>query len=382
MSLFSDKTMNQTNTSYPYCQNNINVPEKVSIVCLYMFIFIAAIVGNSIVIYLVKSKARLRISFNYFILSMASADLCHAFFVIPMEISFVYAGSQWFRGPFGNFLCKFVPFVVVSSIVASIATLTATTIERFLAAKMILKKPVTSNYAKVIVICIWICSFLVSINELIKFHVVFEEKTRIPHCVPTNVDDWTTTFTYETFARFFLIYVFPLAIMTVLYANIIWMLRVHGGSSLQTEQYKNIQRRKKKLTIKLILITSIFAVCWLPAHVNHFLASYDYNTFSCVPLFWRQFLYLLTHANTAVNPVLYLLLTKNARALFKSTVLAKADHGNENGSRRSGTTRRLQRMFQSFPSDSRIITACVSAQTSDDVVDEEKGHEMKLIPNS
>ncbi|KXJ18635.1 Tachykinin-like peptides receptor 99D [Exaiptasia diaphana] len=303
---------------------------------------------------------------------MACADLLHASMGIPLDLTFLYTGTLWFNGPFGVFMCKFIPYSIVVSVVASITTLTATAIERYLAAKLILKKPITPKVAQIVVALIWIYALLISTHEVIKFNVIIVNKTT-PHCFPV-LEDWVGTNTIEMTIKFVLMYLLPLFTMATLYAHIIWMLRQHSGSSLQTEQYKSIQRRKKNLTRKLVMITVIFAVCWLPVHVNHFLATFDYALFTCIPSHWHLVFFWLAHANTAINPVLYLLLTKNARALFKSSVHAAKGDGNDNGSRRSGS-RKLW-MFQRFPSDSRLLTACVSIQTSED---EEKGHEMNLI---
>lgn len=365
------------NSSLAACIKPLTRPVKVGLTCANLVILIAAIVGNVVVIYLVKRRARLRISFNYFILSMAFADLLHAIFAVPLDLSYIYQGNRWISGPFGVFLCKFAPYGIVSSIVASITTLTATTIERFLAAKLVLKKPITSKMAQIIIASIWIYSLLVSMHELIKFNVVVSKTTRTPRCIP-KLNNLVEVYRVDILLKFFLTYVLPLVTMATLYANIIWMLRVHSGSSLQTQQYESILRRKRHLTMKLILITVLFAVCWLPPHVCHFIAVFNHQLYRCIPSHWVYLAFWAGHANTAINPVLYLLLTKHARALFKSTVhVGKAPDGNDDGSRRSAS-RKLW-MFQNFTTDSRILTACVSGQTSED---EEKGHEMNLIQNA
>ena len=108
--------------------DTISKPTRNGLTCAYVIIFIAALIGNSVVIYIVKSKNKIKITFNYFILSMAAADLMHAFLVVPVTIAFLFVGTKWFSGSFGFFLCKFVHYGIVVSIVASITTLTITAI--------------------------------------------------------------------------------------------------------------------------------------------------------------------------------------------------------------------------------------------------------------
>ncbi|KAK3738041.1 hypothetical protein QZH41_003189 [Actinostola sp. cb2023] len=371
---------NRSSTDAHCILGAISKHTKTGLTCAYLLVFIAAIIGNSVVIYSVKSRTRLRISFNYFILNMACADLLHAFLAIPVSIAYLYVGTNWFSGPFALFLCKFIHYGLHTAIVVSITTLTATTIERFLAAKLILKKPITSKMAQGLIAAIWIYALVITVHEAIKFNVVTYSNTSQPHCMPDIKGDWVKIYKIEITLKFLMAYAFPLVTMATLYANIIWMLRQHSGSSLQTEQYQSIQRRKRNLIKRLVITTLVFAVCWLPVHINHFIGTFHYRVYTCMPQYWILIFYWLAHANTAINPVLYLLLTKNARALFKSSVHVAKPDGNENGSRRSGS-RRLW-MFQRFPSDSRLLTACVSAMQSSESQGEEKGHEMNdLIEN-
>ncbi|EDO32427.1 predicted protein, partial [Nematostella vectensis] len=285
----------------------------------YLFIFIVAVIGNTVVIYIVRNEKRLRISFNYFILSMATADLLHAVFAIPANIAYLYVQTGWFSGSFGTFLCKFVHYGTTVSIVASITTLSVTTIERYLAARLVLKRPMTERFAKRAIALIWLISGLLSINELVKYTVIPHRNSTF-HCMPALVPDRKHRYAIEMTVKFIITYAFPLITMATLYTIIIWYLWQHNVKGvLNSDSYRRIQKRKRNLIKRLITITCLFALCWLPVHVNHFMATFHYQTYKCMPHYWPLLFFWLAHANSALNPILYLLLTKNARSLFRSS---------------------------------------------------------------
>lgn len=351
----------------------VSKPTRTGLTCAYIMIFIAALVGNSVVIYVVKRKNKFNITFNYFILSMATADILQAFLAIPTSIAYLYVGTLWFSGPFALFLCKFVHYGTVVSIVASITTLSVTTIERFLAARLLLRKPVTMSTVRLLIAAVWIYSLLISLYEVIRF-TVFDYGSFGFHCMPEVKGDWNTTMQIEMISKFIIVYALPLLIMGTLYTNIILLLWKHGSfTSLNTEHYRNIQRRKRNLIKRLVFITLIFAVCWLPVHVNHLIGAFNFETYKCIPEYWKLLFYWLGHANCAINPFLYLLLTRNARALFRSTVHVARHAGKDNGSKGNGN-RKLW-VFQKFPTDTRLLTACITTQSTDSQ-EEGKDNEM------
>uniref|UniRef100_A0A7N8WLW5 Adenosine receptor A3-like n=1 Tax=Mastacembelus armatus TaxID=205130 RepID=A0A7N8WLW5_9TELE len=93
----------------------------------------------------------------------------------------------------------------------------------------------------------------------------------------------------------------PLVVMTLLYARIFWSLQ--GRLKESGPQAQASLLRERRLACSLALVLILFAGCWIPLHLMN-----------CLLLFHgphavtRGTLYagiLLSHANSAVNPVIY-----------------------------------------------------------------------------
>lgn len=83
---------------------------------------------------------------------------------------------------------------------------------------------------------------------------------------------------------------------------------------------QRIREQSRKVIFMLVTIVTIFALCWLPAHVHYFLVTFDFKTYSCLPTSLVLTFYFITHANTAINPCLYLIFNDSFREAFKQQV--------------------------------------------------------------
>lgn len=63
----------------------------------------------------------------------------------------------------------------------------------------------------------------------------------------------------------------------------------------------------------LIIIVVVFALCWLPAHLMHFFIFFEDKTFNKLSLL---IIFGISHANSAINPYLYIVLNRNFRRPF------------------------------------------------------------------
>lgn len=111
---------------------------------------------------------------------------------------------------------------------------------------------------------------------------------------------------YLVYFNFFICTLIPLLVMTILYGYIFitirGSLREKPGNSVQG-QSENHLKKEKQLAGSLFLVLALFAFSWLPL-----------NTMNCIDFFCgysvvsQKAVYvgiLLSHANSAVNPVVY-----------------------------------------------------------------------------
>ena len=275
------------------------------------------------------------------IVNMAASDILDVITAIPLSITYLYESVKWFSGGFGIFLCKFLPFLTFISIGSSVLTLTVMTFDRYFAIVHVMKRPLSLKITLVAIASTWVISGLVFASELYKYKLYHESDQVI--CAPRWVDDLLASHKitmYEMVVRFVLFYLIPLLAMAVLYSKIVlhmWKRKAPGEHIDKTHQ--RIERQKRKVVTMLVTIVTIFALCWLPAHVNHFLVTFNFKAFSCLPTSLILTFYFLTHANTAINPCLYFIFNESFREGFKHQIYHRVSGRLFNGSDRLSTTR-------------------------------------------
>lgn len=99
-------------------------------IMIWNFVFgamcIVAVVGNVVIVWIVFAHKRMRSVTNYLLVSNSIADIIASTVnVIP---NYMYMVTR--HWPFGNIYCKFVQFVAVLSICASVFSLTTIALER------------------------------------------------------------------------------------------------------------------------------------------------------------------------------------------------------------------------------------------------------------
>lgn len=282
----------------------------------YAIVFIIGTIGNSIIIYVVRMRLKNRVPFNLLIVNMAVCDIIYAFAAAPFGVHFIWVRSLWFDGGFGVFLCKFKEYALLFSISTSILTLTVMSADRYLAIVHVLKRPLSRRKVFYAIAIIWVVSLLLSSGELVKANsVAFQGKI---HCLLRwNTDKKINVMInrIEFNIKFITFFALPLVIMVSFYYSIIrflWLRKVPGVKS--DENDKKIKRQCQKVVLMLVSMLTVFAVGWLPVHVAHYLSYY---TNHCnLPLSVLLFMVLVAHANSAINPCLYIVFNNSFREEF------------------------------------------------------------------
>lgn len=114
----------------PWQPMGIGVENLVTLV-VFGLIFALGVLGNSLVItVLARSKpGKPRSITNLFILNLSGADLAYLLFCVPFQAT-VYALPDWVLGAF---VCKSTHYVFTVSMLVSIFTLTAMSVDRYVA---------------------------------------------------------------------------------------------------------------------------------------------------------------------------------------------------------------------------------------------------------
>uniref|UniRef100_A0A915ENH1 G-protein coupled receptors family 1 profile domain-containing protein n=1 Tax=Ditylenchus dipsaci TaxID=166011 RepID=A0A915ENH1_9BILA len=305
-------------------------------VIIYGLILLLGISGNICTcIVIVRNKSMHQTATNYYLFSLAISDILMLVLGLPMELYGVFDVLYPYR--FGEFICKSRAFLIetLASYCFPLRVKVFSTFDRAV---------------KVIVAC-WISAFIaalpvcwiVVINRLPLPEYVYEKAwlTQITHDNKTIMGtdycamDFTRlsaqkNFIYTAFLIFFLL---PALLITIVYCHI--MISLAGSTqSAMLDSAKQKMRTRKSLLKILVSVVVMFFLCWLPFHVQRLLTIYlnesDSSSFtssnSAIHSVFNLVFYIsgyCYYSNSACNPILYNILSKNYRIAFCQTILSK-----------------------------------------------------------
>lgn len=238
-----------------------DVPTELAIflsIC-YCCVSLCAVIGNSLIIWIVLRSARMRSVTNYFISNLAFADILIGAFAIPFQ--FQAALLQRWDLPW--FMCSFCPTVQVISVNVSVFTLTAIALDRYRAVLHPLEARATKLKTKFIIIGIWTFSVTLSIPTLIAFNVelVWDETTQnltLPFCHNTGLS--AETFRHYNHTLVGLQYFIPLAIISYAYLRMcIHLYRDNEAPANSRVDPTHVNRNKKRVRFRLFLLVDCSA---------------------------------------------------------------------------------------------------------------------------
>ncbi|XP_061527008.1 tachykinin receptor 1a [Phycodurus eques] len=279
----------------------------------YCCIVIVSVVGNVTVIWIIMAHKRMRTVTNYFLLNLAFAEASMSAF--NTVINFIYAvHNEWY---FGLVYCRFHNFFPIAAVFASIYSMTAIALDRYMAIIHPLQQRMSSTETKVVVGVIWVLALLLAFPQY-----YYSNIDQLPGRVVCYIDwpeyticDFKTMY-YVCVA--ILIYFLPLLVMGCAYLVVgltLWASEIPGDSS---DRYKEQLTAKRKVVKMMIVVVCTFAICWLPFHVYFLLHQFFPDMFE--ETFIQQ-VYLgimwLAMSSTMYNPIIYCCLNDRFRAGFK-----------------------------------------------------------------
>ena len=222
--------------------------------------------------------------------------------------------------------CKFFNFSGVLSIAATIITLVFITLDRYFAVlHPFIHLPIIRN-TKVVTSVIWITSSLYFALYLVLFDAIPDErgvwKCRMvwSYLSLDEVKQFEIARGYIT-SMAVVLYAIPLVLIAGLYTLIgrhLWSREIPGHSTANHK--RNAELAKRKVLRMLIIVVVTFALCWLPAHFMNVMKFFFKDQFLSLPFYVETSFYFVSHANSAINPYLYILLNQRFNNEFKIIV--------------------------------------------------------------
>ncbi|KAG9269406.1 neuromedin-K receptor-like [Astyanax mexicanus] len=300
-----------SNSSSPVHQF-VQAPWRVALWALaYTAVLLVALTGNVLTAWVILAHRRMRTVTNYFLLNLAVADASLAALNTP--VNFIYAArGQWY---FGLAYCRFHNFYPVAAVFASIYTMTAIAVDRYMAIIHPLKPRFSATVTKVVIACVWgaavVLAFPVCFYSATK---TVRQRTLCYVAWPRLPDD---TFMYHIIVAV-LVYLLPLVVMGITYSLVgvtLWGSSLPGHTS---ENYVDQLQAKRKVVKMMLVVVVTFAICWLPYHVyfivtglNRRLTKWKYIQQVYLAILW------LAMSSTMYNPIIYCCLNSRFRAGFK-----------------------------------------------------------------
>nr|XP_033812684.1 neuromedin-K receptor [Geotrypetes seraphini] len=300
-----------SNFSFPSPNKFVQPSWRIALWSLaYGSMVVVAVFGNLIVIWIILAHKRMRTVTNYFLVSLAFSDASMAAF--NTLINFIYAlHNEWY---FGEAYCRFHNFFPITAVFASIYSMTAIAVDRYMAIIDPLKPRLSATSTKVVIGSIWILAFLLAFPQCLYSRTkVMPERTLCLVAWPGDEKH----FTYHVIV-IVLVYCFPLLVMAITYTIVgitLWGGEIPGDTS---DKYHEQLKAKRKVVKMMIVVVVTFAICWLPYHIyfivtalNKQLTRWKYIQQIYLASFW------LAMSSTMYNPIIYCCLNRRFRAGFK-----------------------------------------------------------------
>lgn len=325
MNSFSNTTVNFTSSgSGTKCGvYTVTTFSKVSETIGYLLVLIFGVIGNSLVVAIVYRNRSMRTPANYFIANMAFADLMVPIFLVPKNLVWVYHGKNvWLiGGTFGEFLCKFIPFIHDVCLMVSIHSLVLVAVERFYAVMRPLRAAIRSTRrCVVIIVSIWVLAMLFH-GSYFYVHRLFFFKEKFRCYMTWEPLDDKTTVEKIYISIIVIFYAFPLISITTLYCIIILKLkrqRIPG-----TRYGHMIINRQKRIvnTFRMVMtVVLAFFICWTPSIIFTSMLFFHWDwVVPCDLLFHAELIvYMIAFSNNAITPYIYFIFNENYKNGLKA----------------------------------------------------------------
>ncbi|XP_061464361.1 relaxin-3 receptor 1 [Rhineura floridana] len=300
---------------------------RVFISIIYSVVCALGLVGNLLVLYLMKSKQGWnKSSINLFVTCLAVTDfqfvLTLPFWAVENALDFTWL--------FGKAMCKVLSYVTAMSMYASVFFLTAMSVARYHSVASALKSKRQlglggdCTFAKWLCVLIWLVAILASLPTGIfsTTSTIYSEEefclVKIPDSQGKNTQFWLGLYHAQ---KVLLGFVLPLGTITLCY---LLLVRFISDRHMGTSSCGPSTRRRSQVTKSVTIVVLSFFLCWLPnqalttwgilikLNVLHFSDAYFLSQVYLFPIS-----ICLAHSNSCLNPIFYCLMRREFRKALK-----------------------------------------------------------------
>lgn len=274
---------------------------------------LVSLAGNSLIFVALYRNRRLRTVTNFYVLSLAIADVMAAFLCFPFHI----VASALRRWPFGFNLCQYIGFTIHCWAQVSICILTLASINRYYCVTKPQKYPVYFSKKNTIlsILIVWIVSFIETLIFVFSLPVIYRWSFESLYCRGTNDDKRMEKISYIFFGSFFILL---MSLVIFCYVSVYRVVRRHNTAIIPSLQQSWTRQRMitaQEIKTSRILFAAVlgFCVCWIPLIAELFLVFgcdiYISSTIQCIFMLFTSF-------SSWINPIIYGVMNRAMRKEF------------------------------------------------------------------
>ena len=293
-----------------------SLPRKIGECTFSIILIFTAFIGNLLVCLAIKRNQKLRKIPNYYIASLASADMLMSLFGMPLT-SVALVADGWILG---DALCQYQGFVGTALASVSLLNITLLALNRYL--KIVRgQEHLTYNKTKTKtaiwnIVLVWSLALVtpipyLAIGDRFRFH---------PGKVLCffDLDNSNIYYAVSTIVCFVMI---PFGVITVCYYKVFRTVRRHNKTLARTgSDTRTFAVDEVKLAKLLFTILLGFVACWTPFVVIDVIGVFKGQFF--FPRGVYEFYTVSVGLSSCVNPMIYAVMNKDFRTEFKKMFTA------------------------------------------------------------
>ena len=285
------------------------------IVVLSILVLIS-LIGNTLVILTIFTNKPMQTTLNYLLVNLAVADIITA---LCISIRYVITPFVTYpEGDIGRYLCMFLIDGDLAWISAaeSVLCLVYIAVERYFAIVRPLHQRgrFTKRRLKVFIVLGWSFAVFMRVPPSLEARYYHSD---LGVCKSNDNMAGNMAVKVHSLAWMILSGIVPVSIMVYLYSRLVHHLWFKPVQNLEASR-RAAQRYRKQVTITLITVSVIYAVCWIPILVGYLEESWSEKI-----LWMDKTGKVLLAFNCSVNPVLYSIRMKQFRKHLRDMLLCK-----------------------------------------------------------
>ncbi|KAM6895592.1 putative G-protein coupled receptor 19 [Xenentodon cancila] len=303
----SSSQLNRTSASYELTSGEVAVLGLV-----FGLLWLVSILGNALVCLVIHRSRRTQSTTNYFVVSMACADLLMSLGCAPFVLLQVASG----RWPLSAAACKVVRYLQHLCPGVQVYVLLSISVDRFYTIVYPLSFKVSREKAKKMILASWL--FDAAFVSPCLFFFGSTSTSTHSHCNFFLPDSWGSV----VYAAVHLLagFLLPVALVVSFYQRVvryIWRISADGHTVRRT---MNIVPRTKVKTIKMFLmLNSVFFLTWIPFYIAQLWHPRESAEPSREGLLFFTTITWICFSSTASKPTLYSVYNANFRRGMRET---------------------------------------------------------------